>query len=262
MIINENADKDRAIYHALLDHSKSRSNGYDNDTYIKNVLARTYNIKRFQFNDYIKALVCSQLSYQIGRDKIESHMSEIDALFFHFDRSEILNRPYTYFYDGIRQLKCGNMLIRKQMEALAGNIHTLEIIEKDHDFIDIYFGTSPVHKIVREISSGKYKLKYIGADLVWEFLRNAGIDFVKPGLHMNRIFGADRLGYSDKVLASDDGVVKAVGQISINNDNALLAEIDVLLWNFCAGENGAVCTETPNCGQCPIQQYCSYKRIG
>lgn len=56
----EYVEKDRAIYHAILNFSKSNTNSYDNDKFLKNILVRTYNVKQFLFNDYIKALIYSQ----------------------------------------------------------------------------------------------------------------------------------------------------------------------------------------------------------
>ncbi len=259
--MNNLIEKDKAIYQAIVDFAKRCPKSYDNDKFLKNILARSYNIKQFQFNDYIKALIYSQLSNQTRWINIEPHLDEIDKLFFQYNKSDILSKPYIYFYDGIRQLKCGNVLIHKQMEALNDNIHTLERIEQEHNNLDIYFEITPAHIIVDEISSGKYKLKYIGIALAWEFLRNAGIDGAKPDVHMKRIFGADRLGYSNKAIATDDDVIKAVAQISKNNNNVLLAEIDTLLWNFCASGYGATCSATPNCDSCPIRQYCNYQKI-
>jgi GNAT superfamily N-acetyltransferase len=253
----ENIEKDKAIFQAVFDFWKSHPNRYDKDKFLNNILARKYNIKRFQLSDYIKALIYSQLSNQTRWINIEPHLDEIDSLFFYYDKNAILNTPYTYFYEGIRQLKCGNILIHKQMEALSDNIRMLEQIESDYQDIDIYFATTTAHIIVNEISSGKYKLKFVGKALAWEFLRNAGIDGAKPDIHMKRIFGAGRLGYSSKEIASDHDVILAVSRISKNNDNALLAEIDTLFWNFCASGYGAACTASPECNDCPIRGYCN-----
>lgn len=50
--------------------------------------------------------------------------------------------------------------------------------------------------ITKMISSGKYKLKFIGYALAWKFISNVGIDGAKPDLNMRRILGRDRLGYA------------------------------------------------------------------
>lgn len=36
------------------------------------------------------------------------------------------------------------------------------------------------------------------------------------------------------------------------------AEIDMLIWNFCAKDRGAVCTATPRCEICPIRKYFNF----
>ena len=49
---------------------------------------------------------------------------------------------------------------------------------------------------MKDLSEGKYKLKYVGKALAWEYLRNVGVDGAKPDTHLKRILGSNRLGYS------------------------------------------------------------------
>ena len=35
-----------------------------------------------------------------------------------------------------------------------------------------------------------------------------------------------------------------------------MAEVDNLIWSFCADGFGEICTATPRCGDCPIREFC------
>ncbi|MPN38378.1 hypothetical protein SDC9_185902 [bioreactor metagenome] len=173
-----------------------------------------------------------------------------------YDKQKILNQAASYFYNGIFKLKCGNIATVKQMESLPYNIKMFEHIEKKHGSIDNYINNNSAMSVVHDISGGKYKLKYIGNALAWEYLRNVGVDGAKPDTHLKRILGSDRLGYSKQIIASDKDVAESVSRIAANN-NVLEVEIDALLWNFCADGYGAICQSVPKCYSCPLQVHCN-----
>jgi thermostable 8-oxoguanine DNA glycosylase len=96
------------------------------------------------------------------------------------------------------------------------------------------------------LSRGKYKLKYVGYALAWEFLRNMGIDGAKPDLHMRRILGGDRLGYASTPIATEKEAIEIFDDIS-RNTKYLKSYIDIVLWSYCADGYGEVCTAEPKC---------------
>lgn len=253
----DSEEKDKAIYSSILEFSRQNTKSYDNSKFLKNIIDRKNNAKIFGFNDHIRALIYSQLSNQTKWINIEPKLPQIDRLFFDFNKRKILEMPADYFYNRIFNLKCGNIATKKQMESLKENIVMIEKIEYENGGLDNYFTKSPAVIIAKDLSNGKYKLKYVGYALAWEYLRNIGIDGAKPDTHMKRILGTDRLGYSNSPIASDDDVYRAVSRISASNDGALHTEIDLLLWNFCASGYGEICTAEPNCHLCPIKMFCN-----
>lgn len=255
---NSKKEKDYAIYKELSAFSKDYPNNFIPNTLIINIKDRR-NGKIFTFNEHLKGLIYSQLSNQTKWINIEPHLKEIDALFFKYDKQEILKRPSSYFYNGIFKLKCGNIATVKQMESLAYNIKMLERIETEHGSIDNYINNNSAISVAHDISSGKYKLKYVGNALAWEYLRNVGVDGAKPDTHLKRIIGTGRLSYSRQFIASDTDVAEAVKRIAANN-NVFEVEIDALLWSFCADGYGAICKAEPKCCDCPIIEYCN-KRV-
>ena len=189
---------------------------------------------------------------------VEPKLKEVDALFFNYDISLMKKHDGRYFSNGIFSLKLGNIATKSQMSNLQHNISVLEKIDHIEGGLDKYYDSMPTKKLVKILSAhnSAYKLKYIGPALAWEYLRNVGIDGIKPDVHTRRIMGSSRLGYSTRQEATDTEVISFASEISIQTGLSL-SMIDALLWSFCAEGEARVCIKTPNCGICPIVKYCN-----
>ena len=93
-------------------------------------------------------------------------------------------------------MKCGNMSTRKQMRPLKGNIEIFEQIETEYGAVDAYITGRNVKEVMESFSEtvSKYKPGMMGEALVWEYLRNVGIDGVKPDTHIRRFLSGNRMG--------------------------------------------------------------------
>lgn len=250
---------DKIIIDRIVDYLMKNNIDFEDHDLIRNIKARSEG-KTFNFDDNIKGLVYAFLGNQKKWKEIAPKLKDIDELFFQYDKDKILSKPAEYFYNGILALKCGNMSTKRQMDSLAYDIHVLEKIEKDYGSLDKFYETYPADRIARIISSGKYKLKYIGYPLAWEFLRHVGIDGGKPDLHMRRILGNDRLGYSNSSIASEIEVIKIFDNMS-KNTGYLKSYLDIVLWSYCADGYGEICTANPKCNRCVIKEFCNYTYI-
>jgi len=252
-------NKDKLLIDKISNYLDENKIEYENHDLIRNVIARKKG-KRFSFEDGIKSLVYSLLSNQKKWKDIRPKLKEIDELFFYYNKNKILSESSDYFYNGIKKLKCGNISTKKQMVSLAYDIHMLEKIEDEYGSLEKFFDSFSIYEIVDMIAEGKYKLKYVGKALAWEFLRNMGIDGAKPDLHMRRILGSDRLGYSDSSIASVTEVVRIFDDIA-NNTGYFKAYLDTILWHYCADGYGEICTAKPKCNKCVIREFCNYPSI-
>ena len=212
----------------------------------------------FDLSRHLKGLIYAQLSNNTKWSNIEPKLAQIDELFFNYDISLIKQREGSYFADGIKKIKCGNISTEKQMANLRYNIFILERIDMANGGIDNYYDSMPAHKLVAILSAynSDYKLKYIGKALAWEYLRNVGIDGIKPDVHIRRMMGHNRLGYSKAPIATEDEVVSAATIIK-NQTGLSLSMIDALLWSFCVSGKVKICAKTPKCNICPIAKYCN-----
>ena len=213
----------------------------------------------FTLSDHLKALIYSMLTNQTKWHRIEPNLHTIDRLFFNFDVEKIKAAHASTFSEGLFAIKCGNISTASQMESLHKNIAVFEKIEKEKGSLDTFVLSAPASDIARMFSraGSPYKLRMLGEALVWEYLRNVGIDGAKPDVHVRRFLGADRMGCGDTSPASINDVYKQV-EILANETGLSKVEIDSIIWSFCADGYGAVCASTPRCKECPIRSYCNH----
>lgn len=209
--------------------------------------------KTFTFNEHLEGLICSQLSAQRKWEGIENHLSDIKAIFGDYDPNYIKEHSPEHFINALREIKCGNRNIAKQMQNLNYNIRILEKITSQYGSLDMFVTSEPAYNIVRKLSAyhSPFKLRYIGEALAWEYLRNVGIDGIKPDIHVRRFFGRNRLGIGTKKLATCDEVIQLGNEVS-RVTRMTLSEIDCIIWNYCADNSINICGERPHCDRCII----------
>lgn len=211
--------------------------------------------RQFSFEEHVKGFVYSQLSAQTQWHRIVPHLKGIDELFHQYDYNWLASCDMQILIDGIKNLKCGSRCTAHQMSHIHQNLEKLKEIEREYGSLDAYVTSKPATEIVKELSSGRYKLAYIGEALAWEYLRNVGIDGAKPDVHICRFSGSDRMNLCPSPVATTAEVEEIMLEIS-KSLNLTMVEIDSIIWSFCATNYGEICTATPKCNQCIISKYC------
>lgn len=215
--------------------------------------------KPFLFNEHLKGLIYSLLSNQRPWGPIEKNRDIIDKIFYNYDKESILKTEKSYFLNEIIRIKCGNRAIRKQMENLDYNIHKLEEIEEKFGSIDNFITSDNPNKIAKLLGNSKeYKVKQMGYALAFEYLRNVGIDTIKPDTHVRRILSNDRLSFSNGYPSEDETVI--IAETISKNSGVGLAYLDGLLWIFCAKDYANICGGHPKCHLCKLKEYCNCGR--
>ena len=215
--------------------------------------------KIFSLNDHLRALIYSQLSANTRWSRIAPHLQEIDRLFSDYAAESLLAHDAAYYISGIRALKCGSRCTGSQMKSLHANIGIMQKIESEYGSMDAFVTSDKPEAIAKDISAGTHKLLYIGPALAWEYLRNVGIDGVKPDVHVCRFLGANRVGLSDSPITPADEAVRIVRDIS-ETLGLPMVEVDSIIWSYCASGYGEICTATPKCGRCVICESCKKVR--
>lgn len=232
------------------------------DMFHLNMIAQRESGKTFTFNEHIRALVYSLLTNQTRWVRIVPNLPKIDQLFLNYDRIKILNTNWEVFYKGILALKCGNISTKKQMQNLHKNIITMQNIENDFGSMDNYILSDTPIEIAKSFANkGKYKLNLVGIPLALEYLRNVGINEIKPDVHIRRIISNERIHLSPNKNVSECEAVEIIKKLS-EITNRSTSEIDALLWLFCADGYGEICTSEPKCEMCKLKdKYCDYNIV-
>lgn len=216
------------------------------------------NGKKFSFSEHLRGLIYAQLSNQRPWFQIQNNLSLIDEIFYHYDADKILEQDYRYFVQKIREIKCGNISIEKQMQSLSDNILRLREIEQRYGELDNFVQMYSPYKVATLLSSDKkYKIKYVGFALALEYLRNVGIDEIKPDVHIRRIISKQRLALVDNDEPSEKDAINAIKFLS-QESGFSVSEIDAYLWLYCATGYCNICSSTPKCSKCKIIKYCKY----
>ena len=215
--------------------------------------------KKFSLSDHIRAMVYSLLTNQRKWSDVEPKLNDIDRLFFMYDPNEIKKHDGAYFEKGVRNLRCGNISIKKQMNGINHDIAVFEAIEKKNGSMDDFVTSCTPEKVVKLLSSSNsaYKIECMGVALAWEYLRNVGIDGGKPDLHLRRFFGANRIGASALDDATEMEVISIINKIAAEGRYNRF-EIDYLIWCYCSQSRAGICDANPSCGECVIRNLCKH----
>ncbi len=201
--------------------------------------------------EHVKAMIYAQLSNNRPWQPIYNNRLKIDAIFSNYDIGRLKKADPAVLVNKITEIHCGNRQIKRQMGSLKANIETLEKIEKENGSISRYYATTNLTDVIKSLSqSGKnYKLACMGIPLVCEYLKGVGIEVVKPDSLLCRLLG--RLGYSQTVPATSWEAIEICKEIGAEY-GVSQAEIDTILWQFCAKDKFEVCTDEPKCAQCGV----------
>ena len=234
------------------------------------------NGKKFTLDNYIEALIFSQLSFRRKWKQIDKLRDEIGEIFenFNFKKVKNLANNPTKLINAIKRISAGNFHIHSQMNALEDN---LVVLEKLYDYIESDYEKEvtikQIHKYtikyVEFISKprSEFKLNYVGPALAAEFLKNIGIPVAKPDVHILRMLGKKRLGIlsidDDKCTDKEkiDSLIEFysfVQKMTTNTEEVIY--YDSLFWSFGAEEYGEICTENPRCEICLLTDLCKFKK--
>lgn len=245
---------------------KSNKKLWEN-TYIKHQIDNRKNGHVFSLTEHIRGMVYAMLSSGISWERVEYGIDEntgkilpIEDIFHQFDPEFILSSSPDKLAKKIKELHCGSQSTHKQMDALIRtNVPKLRLLEEEYKVIDACY-----EGIIQKDSSKKLLVKYLsdsaselklaqmGEALNAEYLRNVGYDIAKPDRHIRRILGSEILGCSSHKIVPIYEAMDIIHDIA-NYMGKQEAEIDYILWSYCAKGFGEVCTKNkPRCEKCII----------
>ena len=229
----------------------------DIDMSILEAVEARKNGKVFSFEEHLKGFIYAQLSALVSWKRIKDNQPDLNTVFCGFEKDKLKEKPAEELIKEIRTLKCYSPYTTKnQMTSLKANIETFERIEQKHSSLDKFITHSTPSNIIKLLadSNSTFKLKYAGVAIICEYVRNVGIDIIKPDVHIKRIAAADRLNLV--TAKSDYKIIEEFRKLS-NETGISQVKMDYLLWNYCAKGYGEICTATPKCNECVIRIFCN-----
>lgn len=196
-------------------------------------------------------------------------ISAIDDLFCQYDTEKLLSCDPEEISDKILSYKLGSPYTKKQMNALiTENVSKLLSLERQYGSIDSFYMKILVKDetqktLVKELSSPKSPHKFIqfGEALITEYLKNVGYDIAKPDRHIRRILGRNILDCSEHENAPAYEAIDIVAAIA-RQLNRPAAEVDYILWAYCAKNYGEICTKNnPHCDRCVVKIKCKKAEV-
>ena len=110
-----------------------------------------------------------------------------------------------------------------------------------------------------------YRFGSVGYILALNYLKDVGMDTIKPDVHVLRVFY--RLGFLESEKPSDQNIQKTIGVAERMKafPYEKLSVIDAVFWMYGGAGDGhvkkAMCNKNrPFCGECALTAYCSYFR--
>ena len=229
----------------------------DIDMSILEAVEARKNGKVFSFEEHLKGFIYAQLSALVSWKRIKDNQPDLNIVFCGFEKDKLKKKPAEELIEEIRALKCYSPYTTKnQMNSLKANIETFERIEQKYSSLDKFITHSTPSNIIKLLadSNSTFKLKYAGVAIICEYVRNVGIDIIKPDVHIKRIAAADRLNLV--TAKSDYKIIEEFRKLS-NETGISQVKMDYLLWNYCAKGYGEICTATPKCNECVIRIFCN-----
>lgn len=241
------------------------------NTFIKHQIDKRNDGGTFITSDHIRAMVYSMLSSGISWERVENgidlttgKIAPIDEIFHEYDTDYLFKCNPDELADKIKVLGCASQSTRKQMTALINNnIPKLIQLEKEYGSVDTYYQKfidedSTLKSLVKTLSepNSKDKLGEMAEALVAEYFKNIGHSIAKPDRHICRILSSDYLACSDKETVPIYEAINIVSAIA-KKLNKSAAEVDYILWSYCAKGYGEICTkDNAKCNLCAIRGYC------
>ena len=269
-----------------------RLNGYNKKqgrkpldfSYIEGKIKKRNAGYKFSIDDYVEAMIYSMLSSATVWQNIVDSKKEIEDIFRHFSAADMRTTDSDEMFNKLRnKTKCCGQSTNKQIRVLKDNISVFDNIADKYGTIDKYIVTTLSEKVgsegkvelIRDFATdgSEFKLKQMGIPLVCEFLRNVGINTVKPDRHICRIVRSSYLNIlSPNLTERLDRKKDLNGQDQLD----ILVELeeyakasgvepyvlDGLLWDYCASgrDNAGVCEKKSHkCNECVLRDVCLHE---
>jgi len=237
------------------------------NTHVKKQIEKREQGEHFTISDHIRGMVYAMLSSGISWERVEKDIDEstgrilsIDKIFQNYDADTLLSCSVETLKEEIKVQRLAGISTNNQLKGLIpDNIRKLKQWKDTFGSIDSYYKRfiekdSSYQTLIETLSQSdsENKMKQLSEALTAEYLRNVGYDLAKPDRHVRRILGNSILACSEQEIVPVFEAMEIVREIA-DILNRHVAEVDYILWSYCATGYGEICTSRrPLCCDCVI----------
>jgi 3-methyladenine DNA glycosylase Tag len=256
----------RAIYGLMLKKLKEVANGSKLDESLRQRAETdfdkaTSNMSPLEKDSYLFGkLVACMFVGRFSAITVDKKITAMRKAFYNFDTSKIADMDERQ----IQEIIWNPDVIRHpgKIRAVVENAREIQSLKKEYgtfaDFIKSF--ENDADKLAPVLQD---RFKWLGPATSLDFVKDIGIDAVKPDVHVIRILG--RLGLISGT-ESTPVTRREVGEVVKMMSEELgikMALIDGVIWFYGADRKGhettkAICGSKPLCGECYLQEYCDY----
>lgn len=191
---------------------------------------------------------------------LRSRWDDIKKAFSNYDIDKV-----SQYTDGeLKKMMNNPKLIRneKKLRACIKNAKIMKGISKECGSFGEYLDQkkNELEKLKEELIE---RFRYLGNVLVLDYLRDVGIDAIKPDVHVVRVMHRlGLIGSGDMSPGNIGRVIGAASQMS-RESGEKLSVIDAVFWMYGGGGDNhvkkAICPKNkPLCSECPLTAYCVF----
>ena len=244
----------KTLFNLIFDKEKSISNNDNFEREIKERRTRVFD-KDKPDSYFFEILVRDIFNAGMKAKVVTSKLPYIRKAFSDFNILEVSK----YDDNDLKNMMNNPKIIRREIKlrsCIANSRKMKEYSEEYGSFGEfLYREKSNLNQLKKKLMEFKYVKDAVSVD----FLKDIGMDFIKPDVHVLRIFS--RLGLISSERAFNEAILVAEEFKVATNEN--LSVIDAVFWMYGGSGDGhlqkAICTKNnPICKECPVINYCNY----
>jgi len=237
----------KQVYQLML--KTMRNIGFSIDKELK--YYRTLSTEDWTDKDYFETLTRAVFS-GIRNGIIKARWTAISNAFSNFDFHKVAK----YGEEKVQELMENDRIIRHEGKIKATIFNAkkmVEIVEQYGSFKNYTNSFPSVDSLIEKLQGYYAGFKGIGERNVFEFLKEIGIQTIKPDRQVQKVFL--RLGLIGEKASLEE--IVEIGMAMAKEVNQRPCAVDWLLWRF----GSEVCkTKNPLCDKCSFYESCSYRR--
>jgi len=211
----------------------------------------------------VQALLLSYLSAMTDWSRIQAALEQIRGVLPDWTPRAVaslspneITRLQRWFLDH----RLGSVLLGQQLRSLPRAAVILDRMSGEAGSVDAFVHNAQQAGTIIELLTTKnseWKLPGVGVALAAEFLKNLGHDDFKPDRHMLRMLGPSRLNIVGRPSQLE---TRRWGLWMAREVRMPAAQLDQMLWLYCARGYAAVCSARPRCQECLLASACNFPK--